>query len=124
MAKLEVRRLQVAGAPCLSLSGRLDFDSAPAFRKRLLKQLKADRQALVLDLAGLTLLDTGGLATLIEAHNQVGQHGVTVVLMNPSEHVREALETSGTAGLFTVARNEEQLAGMLGNRLEDAGAAG
>ncbi len=113
MAKLEVRRAEVAGAPCLNLSGRLDFDSAPAFRETLLKQLKTDRQALVLDLSGLTLLDTGGLATLIEARNQADERGVTVLLVNPSEHVREALETSGTAGLFSIVRDDEQLTEML-----------
>lgn len=112
MAELQVQRSEAAGTPCLRLSGRLDFNSAPAFRKTLRQELEK-RGTLMLDLSGLELLDTGGLATLVDAHNRAQTLGVDMVLLNPSEPADEALQTSQTASLLTIARDEEEVAAVL-----------
>ena len=113
MPELQVQRVQAAGKPCLALSGKLDFDSAPDFRKTVQQELSKHGGVLLLDLSGLELLDTGGLATLVDAHNRAQTLGVNMVLLNPSEPADEALQTSRTASLFTIARDEEEVAAVL-----------
>lgn len=62
------------GEPLLRLRGRLDIDSSPEFRDRLLATLRAESRKLVMvDFAEVVYMDSSGLATLIEglkvAHN-------------------------------------------------------
>jgi len=50
------------------LSGRIDIDSSPAIRDRLLALLQAPCPELVcVDLSGVTHFDSSGIATLVEA---------------------------------------------------------
>lgn len=58
----------------LRLRGRLDIDSSPEFRERLLATLRAaSRKFVAVDFTQVVYIDTSGLATLIEglkvAHN-------------------------------------------------------
>ena len=53
--------------PVLRLRGRLDIDSSPEFRDRLLATLRAETQKfVVIDFAEVIYMDSSGLATLIE----------------------------------------------------------
>src|SRR5678815_5919160 len=50
------------------LYGRIDIDSSPALRERLLALLQGRHPSLVsIDLSGVTHIDSSGVATLIEA---------------------------------------------------------
>ena len=50
------------------LSGRIDIDSSPAVRDRLLALLQSPYPKLVcVDLSGVTHFDSSGIATLVEA---------------------------------------------------------
>ena len=51
----------------LRLRGRLDIDSSPEFRDRLLATLRAETQKfVVIDFAEVIYMDSSGLATLLE----------------------------------------------------------
>ena len=53
--------------PVLRLRGRLDIDSSPEFRDRLLATLRAETQKfVVIDFAEVIYMDSSGLATLLE----------------------------------------------------------
>ena len=53
--------------PVLRLRGRLDIDSSPEFRDRLLATLRAETQKfVVIDFAAVIYMDSSGLATLLE----------------------------------------------------------
>jgi len=51
-----------------SLYGRIDIDSSPAIRGRLLALFEAQHPKIIsVDLSGVTHMDSSGIATLIEA---------------------------------------------------------
>ena len=65
--RLEINVENLDGGPLLSLRGRLDIDSSPEFRDRLLATLRAESQKfVVVDFAEVVYIDSSGLATLIE----------------------------------------------------------
>ncbi len=108
MEDLQIRSERMGGAPLLGLDGRLDVDTAPRLRKVLLGHLKDGVEALVLDLSELRFMDTGGLATLIEFQQRMGEHNGRLVLFGLSDRVADAVEMARAGDLFTVVEAEEE----------------
>ena len=72
--RLEINVENHDAGPLLRLRGRLNIDSSPQFRDRLLATVRAEsRKFVVVDFAEVVYIDSSGLATLIEglkvAHN-------------------------------------------------------
>jgi anti-anti-sigma factor len=76
----------------LVLEGELDAHSSAA----LAEQLQREPQTSVLDLAGVTFIDSSGLRVLVEAHQARESEG-GLVLRSPSSAVQRLLEISGLA---------------------------
>ena len=77
-------------------SGELDMLLADDLRKEWLpavEQLRPDR--LVIDLSGVTFLDSSGLGLIVALHKLQERHGGSVVLSGPQRAVRRVLEISG-----------------------------
>jgi anti-sigma B factor antagonist len=51
----------------LSCTGELDLGTAPALREASTRELSADAELIVLDLSGVTFMDSSGLHALIDA---------------------------------------------------------
>ena len=62
------------GSTALRLYGELDMAATPALRSVLHEVQHGERSEVVIDLRGLTFLDSMGLSALIEAH-EAGQDG-------------------------------------------------
>ncbi|MCF1510478.1 STAS domain-containing protein [Streptomyces glomeratus] len=78
--------------------GEIDLDSAP----QLLDALTADgaaAQVTVVDLSGVTFMDSSGINALIAAHHAAQRHGGRLRLAAPSPTVSE---TFGIVGLAEV----------------------
>lgn len=97
-------RLEIVdrGPHALSVSGEIDAHSAPVLADRL-AMLSSDEGDLVLDLSGVTFMDSSGLRVLIEVQQRVGTSSNGLVLQSPSQTVLHLLEVAGLAGHFTVA---------------------
>ncbi len=89
---LSVRELP--GVHIVALRGELDMATA----KGLAESLTAIAGSMVVvDLAGLTFVDTSGITALVIARNQITRDGDRLVLARPSGIVRRALEVVGLA---------------------------
>ena len=82
------------GAVCLTLAGELDLSCAYVFDRRLL-EVEARRPALiVVDLRGLVMLDSAGLARLVSAHRRARRGGWRLVLVRGGRVVSRVLQTT------------------------------
>jgi anti-sigma B factor antagonist len=88
--------LDVDGA--LLLQGEIDSYTAPELADRL----AAEPPVEVLDLAGVTFIDSSGLRTLVEAHQARAETGSRLMLRAPSAAVQRLLEISGLGGHLDV----------------------
>ena len=83
----------------LVLQGEIDSYTAPDLADRL----SADPPVEVVDVAGVTFIDSSGLRTIVEAHQARAAAGTRLVLRSPSAAVQRLLEISGLAGHLDVA---------------------
>lgn len=80
---------------CLSLAGDLDLSTVPALQEALDAAEALAPVDLVLDLAGLSFLDSSGLHCIVRAHERAQKEGRRVVLGPGSSSVQRVLELTG-----------------------------
>jgi len=113
MTELDIVARAIDGVPVLVLGGRIDVDTAPELRRRLRKLLGGDAPRLVLDLSGVDYMDTGGLATLIEAQLTADEQQGKLVVIGLPDGIRGVFSMGHVADMFTVVEGEEDLNGLL-----------
>ena len=87
----------------LILGGELDPATAPVLEGRL-DELAADPAvtSVVLDLGGISFLDSSGLRVLVAANERLRNQSSELVLRSPSANIRRVLEVTGLTELITV----------------------
>jgi anti-sigma B factor antagonist len=85
----------------VSLRGRIDIDSSPAVRERLLALLNAPHpHAVTIDLSALRHIDSSGVATLIEALKIARAHKTEMRLQGIEDRLLRLFEITGILSLF------------------------
>jgi anti-sigma B factor antagonist len=98
---LEVTLEQAVGSLVLRLQGRIDIDSSPDLRDRLLELLeRQSSKAITVDLAEVPYIDPSGIATFIEALKVSRRNNVTFCLQGLTGSVRHLFEVTGVLNLF------------------------
>ena len=92
--------------PCavvVTLTGELDADTARHLRGLVAEHLLAGPGNLVLDLSGLSFVDSAGLAAMISADKGVRRAGMRLVLAAPRAPVRKIMRLTGIDAVLTTA---------------------
>lgn len=93
------------------LSGELDLQLAAEFKAEVGKELARsdDIKHLVLDLRGVTFIDSSGVGAIIGRYKEIrnGRDG-KVVAFGPRPQVRRVLEFTGLLRLLALADNQQQ----------------
>ncbi|MGF1595489.1 MAG: STAS domain-containing protein [Acidimicrobiales bacterium] len=74
--------------------GEIDADNCAEFGSSLL-ETPADRGRLIVDLHGLSFIDSSGISELLRVSQAVGDRGQEFELRDPSPAVRRVLEITG-----------------------------
>ena len=87
----------------ITMVGRLDISGAEAVALPL-ATLSGSKNALYIDMAGVTFVASIGLRHLVSAAKAVGRRGGRLVLLNPTPVVAEVITTSGLTDLLHIER--------------------
>lgn len=91
------------GAATLVMTGRLDVVSAPEARRRLAEPPVADAPHLLVDLSGVTFVDSAGMAVLARARRDRLLRGGSVTLVRPAEEgAMRVFRLTGFDEIFTM----------------------
>ncbi len=102
----QFERTERHGARTLVVSGEIDLATAPRFRDELGVLIGESHSPAVIDLSGVSFLDSSGLAALVSARRDVEGTDVTLVLLNPSLLSQRVLEVSGIGSLFEIRHDD------------------
>jgi anti-sigma B factor antagonist len=104
LVALDVRRSD--GSVRIVASGEIDSSSAPQFR-RTLETLLAEPglSEIVVDLAGVTFLDSAGLCVLAATHRRIKGRGIQLRVLASSRAVIRPLQITGLWDLLRVEQS-------------------
>ena len=87
-----------------AVSGEVDHHGAKDIMAELYRQI--DRtlpRELILDLGGVTFMDSSGIAVLLRAHRQVGELGGSMTVVNGPDQAARVLRAAGLQRLINFA---------------------
>jgi stage II sporulation protein AA (anti-sigma F factor antagonist) len=85
------------------VKGEVDLESADRLRQELEASLDHARpEVLLLDLEGVTFMDSSGLGVILGRYRRLKKQGGKVVLSRPQPQVRRLLELSGLNKIMTI----------------------
>lgn len=100
----------LGGALVARYSGEITMEITQDFKREMEKALeKAPGKALVLDLSGVSFMDSSGIGFLVACNTRLQASGRLLALLNPSSQVRKTLALVQLMEFFKVAETEEEL---------------
>lgn len=105
-----VRRVrELAGnVVVLSLSGDVDLNASPALRQDLLSVADAKPSKVVLEMAGVSYMDSSGISALVELMQRLKRSRGDLVLCALAPRVRGILDTARLDKVFTIKLTEAE----------------
>jgi anti-sigma B factor antagonist len=88
--------------PVLTVSGEIDIQTSPVLEEQLQVVLDRGLSSTVVDLSGVTFLDSTGLSVLISGLRRCQAAGGELRLTGPRPNVRKVLEITGLLDTFQV----------------------
>jgi anti-sigma B factor antagonist len=89
----------------VSASGEIDSSTAPQLRERLDEVLGSGVDEIVVDLGGVTFIDSAGLCVLAAAHRRAADQAVRLRVLASHRAVIRPLEITGLYNLLHVERS-------------------
>lgn len=83
-------------AVVVALAGELDLPVAPLARDAFARALRESRQPLIIDLSGLTFIDSSGLYALLEADKRCREAGRVLSIRPGPPNVQKVFELTNT----------------------------
>jgi anti-sigma B factor antagonist len=96
------------GAVRVTLSGELDLGNAYAFDRRMLAVEARQPSLVVIDLRGLTMLDSAGLARLVSAQRRARRSGWRLVPVRGGRIIQRVLQTTRLDELLEITSDPER----------------
>ncbi len=111
---LKMEKRQVNGITIVSCQGRIMFgDEANALRD-FLREALAETPRMVLNLGGVTYIDSGGLGMLVGVYSSARGAGADIKLTGLGQRLRDVLQITKLATVFEVFNTEQDALAALG----------
>lgn len=85
----------------VTLAGEIDLQQSPNVRRQLM-ELMFDRRDVLVDLAGVSYIDSSGIACLVEAYQMARKNANRFVLVSVSPSVLRVLQLARLDKVFTL----------------------
>lgn len=105
---LKISNKTANGVTVVYCSGRIVFGEETASLRETVKNLLAENLQLVLNLGGVSYIDSGGLGTLVGLYTSAKAAGGNVKLANLTQRVRDQLVLTKLVTVFEFYDSEEQ----------------
>jgi anti-sigma B factor antagonist len=90
------------GAATVTVRGEVDVYTAPQLRQRLYAVVADGVSNVVLDVAGMTFIDSTGLGVIVGTLKRLREGGGELVLRSPSRSTRKVLDITGLTRIITI----------------------
>ena len=99
---MEIETASYKRCSVVTVSGRVDSNTAPTFEQTLRGVIDGGQRNLILDLNGVEFLSSAGLRGMVSTLKACKNGGGDLAVANPSTRVVEVMQLAGLTSLFTV----------------------
>jgi anti-sigma B factor antagonist len=107
---IEVTVGHLGSVPVVTVNGEIDVTSAPVLRDALAGPSTTESPHIVVDLRGVTFLDSTALGVLVGAHKQCRERGGELGLAISEPRILKIFEITGLTDVFTITPTPESAA--------------
>ncbi len=108
-SKLQIEERRIGDVTLLALSGEMLVDDGDlALRQRIHELLDQGQAKILVDLAGMTHIDSAGVGMLVAKQKTVRERGGDVKLMHLTDRSQRLLALMKLASVFEVFENEDE----------------
>jgi anti-sigma B factor antagonist len=111
--KVQVRNLD--NIVIIDCTGEVDLYSSPELRDALLPAIKADGPCVLVNMTGVSYIDSSGIATLVEGLQLSRQTKTRFGLFGLRPNARSVLELSRLNKVFAIFENEAEAVEKIGS---------
>jgi|SRR5262245_16525696 len=97
----------------VAIQGRLDVQGVNSIQYEFLTQTTLLPKATMVDLSKVSFIGSLGIGMLVSAAKHLERKGAKMVLIGPSNLVRQAIETSGLHNVIPIASEETAALALL-----------
>jgi anti-sigma B factor antagonist len=108
---MEVAIRHAENGVVISVEGDVDLYSSPKLREAILDSVKKKRSPLVMNLSGVTYIDSSGVATLVEGLQLSKEYGGKFRLVEMSERISEVFQLARLQQVFEICGTEAEALG-------------
>jgi anti-sigma B factor antagonist len=105
---LKINVKQVEGVTVIHCNGRIVFGEEAASLREQVKNLLTTQKNIVLNLGGVSYIDSGGLGTLVGLYTSARAAGGDIRLANLTQRVGDQLQITKLVTVFEVFDSEEK----------------
>ena len=105
---LKIETRQADGVTIMSCHGRIVFGEEAAALRENLKQVLSSTRQVVLNLAGVNYIDSGGLGTLVGVYSSARAAGAEIKLTGLGQRLRDVLQITKLVTVFEVYDTEQE----------------
>ena len=106
--QLRISTRTIDGVLIVDCNGRIVFGEESANLRDTVKKLINDNKHIVLNLSGVSYIDSGGLGTLVALYTSAQTNGGKIKLASLTPRVGDLLQVTKLVTIFEVYDNEEQ----------------
>lgn len=105
---LKITTKQTDGVTVVHCNGRIVFGEEAASLREQVKNLLTTQKNIVLNLGGVSYIDSGGLGTLVGLYTSARAAGGDIRLANLTQRVGDQLQITKLVTVFEVFESEEK----------------
>ena len=99
---MELSFVEEGDVVVVTLQGDIDLEHSSRMRQNLLDIL-GDVRAVIVDMAGVTMIDSSGIASLLEGFQEARKKGKDFILAAPGDPVMRVLKLARLDTVFQIA---------------------
>jgi anti-sigma B factor antagonist len=105
----------------LQLEGRMDLNSSSQLKERVKDYLRDGSTNLILDVSGVSFINSSGLGTLVSILKDVRMVKGRMVLSNLAQYVQEVFEITQLSHIFDIYATEKEAVASFADSQVNAG---
>src|SRR5271165_6398606 len=105
---LKIETRQADGVTIMSCQGRIVFGEEATTLRDSLKRILSSTRQVVLNLSGVSYIDSGGLGTLVGVYSSARAAGADIKLTGLGQRLRDVLQITKLVTVFEVYDSEQE----------------